>query len=98
MQIGYNLFEKIKRKREEEGKISFESTEIYFELDENSHPISVKKRKSNSMHEFIEIYMVLANETVAKFCKRRKIPFLSRVHEAPAIENQKFIRDFLIKK
>lgn len=50
------------------------------------------------MHELIETYMVLANEQVAKWCKRRKIPFLSRVHEEPPPENKKFLNDLLKEK
>ena len=50
------------------------------------------------MHELIETYMVLANEQAAKWCKKRKIPFLSRVHEEPSSENTKFLQDLLREK
>jgi ribonuclease R len=43
----------------------------------------------------IEEFMVLANEEVAKWCVKRKIPFLSRVHDAPSAEKSREIHDVL---
>ncbi len=40
--------------------------------------------------------MVLANEEVAKWAIKRKIPFLSRVHEAPSVEKSREIIDILM--
>jgi ribonuclease R len=44
----------------------------------------------------IEEFMVLANEEVAKWAVKRKIPFLSRVHEAPSNEKSREIIDILM--
>jgi ribonuclease R len=44
----------------------------------------------------IEEFMVLANEEVAKWCIKRKIPFLSRVHDAPSAEKSREIVDILL--
>lgn len=43
----------------------------------------------------IEEFMVLANEEVAKWCQKRKIPFLSRVHDAPNEESSNVIHTIL---
>ena len=44
----------------------------------------------------IEEFMVLANEEVAKWCIKRKIPFLSRVHDAPSVEKIREILSVLL--
>lgn len=43
----------------------------------------------------IEECMVLANEEVAKWCQKRNIPFLSRVHPAPSEESAEAIRHII---
>ncbi len=43
----------------------------------------------------IEEFMVLANEEIAKWCAKNKIPFLSRVHEAPSTEKDREIREII---
>jgi ribonuclease R len=43
----------------------------------------------------IEEFMVLANEEVAKWCANKKIPFLSRVHEAPSAEKTREIHEII---
>lgn len=61
----------------------FESTECYFTLDEKRNVLDIKKRERNEAHMLIEECMVLANEEVAKWCAKEKLPFLSRVHSIP---------------
>ena len=39
--------------------------------------------------------MVLANEEIAKWCATKKIPFLSRVHEAPSAEKTREIQEII---
>jgi len=43
----------------------------------------------------IEEFMVLANEEIAKWCAKQKIPFLSRVHDLPGGEQMKAIAEIL---
>lgn len=43
----------------------------------------------------IEEFMVLANEEVAKWCTKRKIPFLSRIHDEPSDEGLRIIENIL---
>lgn len=73
----------------------FESTECYFTLDEKRNVLNIKKRERNTAHMLIEECMVLANEEVAKWCVREKLPFLSRVHTIPGEEQRKIIAEIL---
>lgn len=67
--------------------MSFDTTELYFSFEKNSHtPNKIRKRERNDAHILIEEFMVLANEEVAKWCSKRQIPYLSRVHDAPSEE------------
>ena len=94
----FELFEIIKKRRKKEGKISFETTELYFDFEKNSHtPIGIRKRDRNDAHRLIEEFMVLANEEVAKWCTKRKIPFLSRVHDEPNDEGIQILENILGK-
>lgn len=83
----FELYEILKKRRQKEGKISFDMTEIFFEFEDDSHtPTSIKKRTRNDAHMLIEECMVVANEEIAKWCEKRKIPYLSRLHDEPSEE------------
>lgn len=92
----YHILEKRRRK---EGKITFESTEIYFDFEKTENntkiqktPVHIKKRERNDAHKLIEEFMVLANEEVAKWCHHHGLPFLSRVHGLPGNEQTEIIQ------
>lgn len=70
-------------------------TECYFDLDEERNVKNIRKRERNDAHMMIEEFMVLANEEIAKWCASKKIPFLSRVHEAPSEEKNREIREII---
>lgn len=91
----YSLYQILAKRREKEGKILFDMTECYFDLDQERHVENIHKRERNDAHMMIEEFMVLANEEVAKWCSMKRIPFLSRVHEAPTEEKEGDIREIL---
>ena len=88
------LFAILEKRRKQEGKIIFESNEPKFEYD-GTTVISVEKRKRVRTHFLIEEFMVLANEEVAKWCAKKNLPFLSRIHDLPPDENQVIIREII---
>jgi exoribonuclease R len=90
-----SLYKILEKRREKEGKILFETTECYFDLDEERKVKDIKKRTRNDAHMMIEEFMVLANEEIAKWCASKKIPFLSRVHEAPSEEKTREIHEII---
>ncbi len=91
----YSLYQILAKRREKEGKILFDMTECYFDLDTERNVENIHKRERHDAHMMIEEFMVLANEEVAKWCSTKKIPFLSRVHEAPTEEKEGDIRAIL---
>lgn len=75
IQTAFDLYYSLEKRRRKEGKIAFESTEIYFDFGDTDPanqiaktPKGIKGRERNDAHKLIEECMVLANEEVAKWC------------------------------
>jgi len=76
----------IRGKRQQNGSINFESTEVKFILDDNNNPIDVYFKESLSTNHLIEEFMLLANKIVAKhigFPTKDAKTFVYRVHDVP---------------
>ena len=76
----------LRKKRQQNGSINFESTEVKFILDKDSNPVDVYFKESLSTNHLIEEFMLLANKTVAKhigFPKKDAKTFVYRVHDLP---------------
>jgi ribonuclease R len=108
IQLAKSLYHILEKRRRKEGKITFESTEIYFDFStplsdggsrgepvSQKTPVNIKRRERNDAHKLIEEFMVLANEEVAKWCKKHDLPFLSRVHGLPGNEQTEIINTIL---
>ena len=83
-----DLAKKLRKRRFEEGAISFDTDEVEFEMDDDFHPVDVVKKERLDAHLLIEDLMLLANRKVAEFIFSKqesfqKMPFVYRVHEAP---------------
>lgn len=85
----------IRRRRELQGAMKLDSTELKFHLDENGNPDSVTKVVQSEAEKMIEDMMIIANCSVAKELKRAGIPVLYRVHEFPPSDKLSTLRDFL---
>ena len=55
----------IRKKRERNGALELDSTEIKFTLDENNNPINIEKREQKEGEKLIEDLMIIANVAVA---------------------------------
>ena len=76
----------LRKKRQKNGSINFESTEVKFILDDDSIPIDVYFKESLSTNHLIEEFMLLANKTIAKhigYLKNKAKSFVYRVHDIP---------------
>jgi len=76
----------LRKKRQQNGSINFESTEVKFILDKDNNPVDVYFKESLSTNHLIEEFMLLANKTVAKhigFPKKDAKSFVYRVHDLP---------------
>jgi ribonuclease R len=78
----------LRARRMKKGAIAFEKAEVRFKLDETGKPIGIVLKIRKDAHLLVEDFMLLANETVARFgAKLRKgkkpMPFVYRVHDKP---------------
>ncbi|HEU5114656.1 MAG TPA: ribonuclease R [Candidatus Paceibacterota bacterium] len=80
----------LRKKKEEEGAIDFETDEVKFELDRTGKPIRVFKKTRKDAHKLVEEYMLLSNREVAHFMwkanEKTQGAFLYRIHDTPVME------------
>jgi ribonuclease R len=81
----------MRKEREKNGAIGFETDEVRFKLDEQGVPIEAYVKERKDAHLLIEDFMLLANKEVALFIDKKatdqqEIPFVYRVHDLPNAE------------
>ncbi len=83
------------------GAITFDRSEVRFNLDENNEPIGVYFKISKDSNHLIEEFMLLANRKVSEFISldRRGRPtgntFIYRVHDDPDPAKLEALKDFV---
>lgn len=73
----------LKRAAEKRGTMDLISVETRFILDEEGKPAALLPRQSGEAEGMIEQFMIAANVAVAALARRKKLPFIYRVHERP---------------
>lgn len=82
--LTFNKLAKIMRKkRMDDGAISFDKIEVRFNLTENGVPESVYFKEAKDANKLIEEFMLLANKKVAEFIGKQKKTFVYRIHDQP---------------
>jgi len=82
-----NLLAKaLRTERFEHGAVSFEKREVKFKLDEDGSPIGVYFKESKDSNKLIEEFMLLANQSVAKYIGEKDLPCIYRTHALPSME------------
>ena len=88
----FELSKILRKKMVSRGYIEFESDEAKIIVDENCHPIEIKRREQRSGEQLIENFMIAANESVASSIFYKNLPGIYRVHDKP---NEKRLEEFL---
>lgn len=91
------LAKKLRKKRMSNGAISFDKTEVKFNLDENANPLGVYVKESKDANKLIEEFMLLANKKVAEFIGKKKKTFIYRVHDEPNIDKLALLQGIITK-
>ncbi|RKS99438.1 ribonuclease R [Flavobacterium sp. 123] len=73
----------LRRKRMNEGAISFDKVEVKFNLDQEGEPEGVYFKISKDANHLIEEFMLLANRKVAEYIGKQKKTFVYRIHDEP---------------
>lgn len=82
------------------GAITFDRSEVRFNLDENNEPVGVYFKISKDSNHLIEEFMLLANKKVSEFVSLKKgkpnsNTFIYRVHDDPDPAKLEALRDFV---
>lgn len=85
------IAKKMRKERERNGAIGFETEEVRFRLALDGTPIEAFVKERKDAHLLIEDFMLLANKEVALFIDQKakaaqEIPFVYRVHDLPDME------------
>jgi len=88
LRVALELSRILRAKRMKRGALDFELPEAKVTLHEESRePIDVTRRAQDPgvrrAYQLIEELMLLANETVARWCQERDVPTIYRVHAPP---------------
>ena len=65
------------------GALNLDTEEAEFIFDAEGRPVDARPYPHHDAHRMIEEFMLLANETVARFFTRKKIPSIYRIHDEP---------------
>jgi ribonuclease R/exosome complex exonuclease DIS3/RRP44 len=85
--------------RMDSGALSFDKTEVKFNLNESSEPVGVYFKTSKDANKLIEEFMLLANRRVAAFIGKRdpKQTFVYRIHDEPNDEKLGALANVVVK-
>ncbi|MBQ6070529.1 MAG: ribonuclease R [Bacteroidales bacterium] len=93
----------MRKQRFDNNAINFETEEVKFKLDENSHPIGVYLKVQKEANWLIEEFMLLANRRVAEKIGRKRTgnkepnTFVYRIHDKPLDEKLNTFKTFVKK-
>ncbi len=95
----HKLASVLRKKRFQEGSISFERPEMKVLVDETGKPVDVVQKITKSANWLIEEYMLLANKAVATYVAtaiRKQAPtFVYRIHDEPNMEKVAELKTFV---
>ncbi|MCK5815417.1 MAG: VacB/RNase II family 3'-5' exoribonuclease, partial [Flavobacteriaceae bacterium] len=96
------LAKKLRKKRIQQGAITFDRVEVGFQLDEESNPTGVLFKESKDANKLIEEFMLLANRKVAEFIgfekgKASNKTFIYRIHDEPNIDKLTALQGIISK-
>jgi ribonuclease R len=82
------LSKKMRKEREKNGAIGFETDEVRFKLAPDGTPLEAYVKERKDAHLLIEDFMLLANKEVAFYIdqkgqKQQEVPFVYRIHDLP---------------
>jgi ribonuclease R len=94
------ITKQLRKKRYDNGALSFDRSEVKFKIDENGKPTGVEFKESKEANQLIEELMLLANKTVAEqfsayLKNKRNLGAVYRVHDNPNSEKLKQFAQFI---
>jgi ribonuclease R len=89
------LARRLQKRRLAAGQLSLDLPEIELVLDEEGKVVDAVPEDQSFTHTLIEMFMVEANEAVARLLDSLDVPFLRRIHPEPEASDGERLRQFL---
>jgi ribonuclease R len=89
------LARRIQKRRLAAGQLVLDLPEIDLVLDDQGKVVGAKPEDQSFTHTLIEMFMVEANEAVARLLDSLAVPFLRRIHPDPDVEDSTRLRQFV---
>lgn len=90
-----HLSRRLQKRRQQQGQIVLELPEIELVLDEEGKVVGAEPEDTSFTHTLIEMFMVEANEAVARLLDSLHVPFLRRTHPDPEPQGSERLRHFV---
>ena len=85
----------LRKERIAKGSLNLSSSEIKILVDEKGYPEKIYQNKDDESHQLIEEFMLLANQTIARYTRKHRLPVVYRSHADPDPETLEELRHFL---
>jgi ribonuclease R len=89
------LARRLQKRRRAQGQIVLDLPEVDLVLDEEGKIIDAVPEDQSFTHTLIEMFMVEANEAVARLLDSQGVPFLRRTHPEPEVQGSERLRQFV---
>jgi ribonuclease R len=89
------LAKRLQKRRLAQGQLVLDLPQVELVLDEEGQVVDAVPEDTSFTHTLIEMFMVEANEAVARLLDSLKVPFLRRTHPAPEPQGAEKLRTFV---
>lgn len=89
------LAKRLQKRRYQQGQIVLELPEVNLVLDEEGKVVDAVPEDQSFTHTLIEMFMVEANEAVARLYDSLDVPYLRRAHPEPEAQDGERLRQFV---
>jgi ribonuclease R len=86
----------IRQRRLVEGMVVLDLPEVELVINEEGHVIDARPEDDSYTHKIIEMFMVEANEAVARWLTKAGFPVLRRIHPDPDVTSTETVRQFML--
>ena len=88
------LAKRLQKRRQQAGQLVLDLPEVDLVLDQDGKVIDAVPEDQSFTHTLIEMFMVEANEAVARLFDSQDVPFLRRVHPEPDLQDSARLQHF----
>jgi len=95
LQAMNKLSRRLQKRRIADGQINLDLPQVELKLDEDGRVVDAVPEDQSFTHTLIEMFMVEANEAVARLLDSLDVPFIRRTHPDPDMTDTERLRQFV---